>query len=41
MEIEEIAQLNNGGYRHVKSMLFSRTECLAIALNADKKKAII
>ena len=41
MEIEEMAQLSNGGNRHVKSMLLSRTACLAIALNADKKKAIV
>jgi hypothetical protein len=41
LEIEEIAQLNNGGYRHVKSVLLSRTACLAIALNADKKKPIV
>ena len=41
MEIEEMSQLNNGGYRHVKSILLSRTACLAIALNADKKKPIV
>ena len=41
LEIEEIAQLNNGGYRRVKSVLLSRTACLAIALNADKKKPIV
>ena len=41
MEIEEMAQLNNGGYRHVKSVLLSRTACLAIALNADKKKTLV
>lgn len=41
VDIEEIAQLSNGGYRHVKSVLLSRTACLAIALNADRKKAIV
>ena len=28
-------------YRHVKSVLLSRTACLAIALNADKKKTLV
>ena len=41
VEIEEMTQLNNGGYRHVKSILLSRTACLAITLNADKKKPIV
>lgn len=41
VEIEEMAQLSNGGYRHVKSILLSRTACLAITLNADKKKPIV
>lgn len=40
-EIEEMAQLNNGGWRQVKSMNLSRTACLAIAMNADKKKPIV
>ena len=40
VEIEEMAQLNNGGYRQVTSFLLSRTACVAIALNADKKKLI-
>lgn len=40
-EIEEMAQLNNGGWRQVKSMKLSRTACLAIAMNADKKKPIV
>ena len=39
-EIEEMAQLNNGGYRQVTSFLLSRTACVAIAMNADKKKPI-
>jgi hypothetical protein len=41
VEIEEMTQLSNGGYRHVKSILLSRTACLAITLNADKKKPIV
>ena len=34
VEIEEMAQLNNGGWRQVKSIKLSRTACLAIAMNA-------
>ena len=41
VEIEEMAQLNNGGYRQVKSVLLSRTACVAIALNADQKKPVV
>ena len=41
VEIEEMAQLNNGGYRQVKSIMLSRTACVAIVLNADQKKPII
>ena len=41
VEIEEMAQLNNGGYRHVKSIKLSRTACMAIVLNADQKKPIV
>ena len=40
VEIEEMAQLNNGGYRQVTSFLLSRTACVAVAMNADKKKPI-
>ena len=40
VEIEEMALLNNGGYRQVTSFLLSRTACVAIAMNADKKKPI-
>ena len=29
VEIEEMAQLNNGGYRQVKSIRLSRTACVA------------
>ena len=31
VEIEEMAQLHNSGYRKVTSVLLSRTACLAIA----------
>jgi hypothetical protein len=41
VEIEEMAQLNNGGYRQVKSIKLSRTACVAIALNAGQKKPIV
>ena len=41
VEIEEMAQLNNGGWRQVKSVKLSRTACIAIALNADQKKPIV
>ena len=41
VEIEEMVQLNNGGYRQVKSIRLSRTACVAIALNADQKKPIV
>ena len=41
VEIEEMAQLNNGGYRQVKSIKLSRTACVAITMNADQKKPIV
>ncbi|MBP5333368.1 MAG: virulence RhuM family protein [Bacteroidales bacterium] len=41
VEFEEMAQLNNGGWRQVRSFKLSRTACLAIAANADKKKAFV
>ncbi|MBO7569953.1 MAG: virulence RhuM family protein [Bacteroidaceae bacterium] len=41
VEIEELAQLNNGGWRQVKSYRLSRMACLAIATNADAKKTIV
>ena len=41
VEIEEMAQLNNGGYRQVKSVLLSRTACLSLAMNADAKKPLV
>ena len=41
VEIEELAQLNNGGWRQVKSIKLSRTACIAITLNANQKKTIV
>ena len=41
VEIEEMAQLNNGGWRQVKSIKLSRTACIAISLNADQRKPIV
>ena len=41
VEIEEMSQLYNGGYRQVKSLLLSRAVCLAIVMNADKKKPLV
>ena len=41
VEIMEMAQLNNGGWREVKSVKLSRTACMAIAANADQKKPLV
>ena len=41
VEIEEMAQLHNSGYRKVTSVLLSRTACLAIMMNADQKKPLV
>ena len=41
VEIEEMAQLHNSGYRKVTSVLLSRTACLAIVINADQKKPLV
>ena len=41
VEIEEMAQLNNGGWRQVKSIKLSRTACIAITTNADRNKPIV
>lgn len=41
VDIEEMAQLNNGGWRQVRSVLLSRTACLAIVMNADPKKSLV
>ena len=41
VEIEEMAQLNNGGWRQVKSVKLSRTACIVISTNADQRKPIV
>ena len=41
VEIEEMAQLNNRGWRQVKSIKLSKTACIAITSNADQKKPIV
>ena len=41
VDIEEMVLLNNGGYRQVKSILLSKTACIAISSNADKKKPVV
>lgn len=41
VEVDEMAQLHNSGYRKVTSMLLSRTACLAIVMNADQKKPLV
>jgi hypothetical protein len=41
VEIEEMAQLHNSGYRKVTSVLLSRTACLTIVMNADQKKPLV
>ena len=41
VEIEEMAQLGLGTTRIVKSLMLSRTACLAIVLNADQRKPLV
>ena len=41
VEIEEMAQLNNGGWRQVKSIKLSRAACIAIVTNANQKKPVV
>lgn len=41
VETAEMAQLNNCGWREVTSMKLSKTACLAIVANADKKKPLV
>lgn len=41
VEIEEMAQLGLGTARIVKSVMLSRTACLAIVLNADQRKPLV
>lgn len=40
-EVDEMAKLNNGGYRQVKSLMLSRTASFAIVMNADQKKPVV
>ena len=41
VEIEEMAQLGAGTVRQVKSFKLSRTACIAVSINADKKKPMV
>lgn len=41
LEIQEMAQLGNGTSRTVNSFLLSKTACLAIVTNGDKRKPMI
>ena len=36
-----MAELGNGGVREVTSIRLSRAACMAIAMNADKKKEMV
>ena len=41
VEIEEMAKLGSGTTRQVKSIMLSRTACMAISINADQKKPVV
>ena len=41
VETTEMAQLNNGGWREVKTTKLSRMACLTISSNADQKKPLV
>lgn len=41
VEIEEMAELNNGGWRQVKSIKLSRAASIAIVTNANQKKPVV
>lgn len=41
VEIEEMAQLGAGTVRQVKSFKLSRTACIAVSMNAEKKKPMV
>lgn len=41
MEITEMAELGSGAVREVMSIRLSRTACIAVAMNADQKKAMV
>ncbi len=40
-EITEMAELGSGAVREVTSVMLSRAACMAVAMNADKKKAMV
>ncbi len=40
-EITEMAELGSGAVREVTSVMLSRTACMAVAMNADKKKNMV
>lgn len=41
VEITEMAELGSGAVREVTSMRLSRAACMAVAMNADKKKEMV
>lgn len=41
VEITEMAELGSGAVREVTSMRLSRGACMAVAMNADKKKEMV
>ena len=41
VEIEEMAKLGAGTSRQVRSLMLSRTACMAITANADQKKPLV
>ena len=41
VEITEMAELGSGAVREVTSMRLSRAACMAVAINADKKKEMV
>lgn len=41
VEIEEMANLGSGAVRKVTSVRLSRAACMAVAMNADKKKEMV
>ena len=40
-EITEMAELGSGAVRQVTSIMLSRAACMAVAMNADKKKDMV
>ncbi len=41
VEITEMAELGSGAVREVRSIRLSRTACMAVVMNADKKKEMV